>query len=761
MTHFGQTPSQLLSKEHPKRLPRQECVLPLCYNATSVGNIQVFMPAGSQKQAGRHQFGAVIAMQCTGDRLVVVHETLQVCYYRWTAAFEEGYPFSLRPDKHRTLPSASLAYCETLLKKSLAMEGGTAATAGGGGGGGGGGAAAEGGHGDAARRPSQTTATVKSPVPSQPHSSSLATRSDEYDRDATAVAAPSSPEAPSPAASSSVSSSVSSLSPPPPSSSSARPTSLLGRLSSFRFGNGAAAAAAGNVATVVTSADAGTSASDDTAASSTAVADETATSPPPPPPSTDDTAAAAASKNLRRTGSLYGAAIAAGQSISSTIRGTSSTSASASAAAGASNDSSNTNNSISSSSGGGGGGSALSSSLPRVSSRYFGKVVQPPPGTAANGALGLASVHGGAHRHGHAMHASHAAIHRDGSVSAGTWTPLLALTHHQVAMAPFGQRMLTCGYWDHAVKLHAIDTMKEVSSVAGSHRGVITTLEVGADGQILISGGMDGCLRVWVVEKPSLAQALTPEPFYSDYSSLWDAASIGGNGSGGTLGATAVGGGSVSGVNGNGSAVVATTASSLAQANAPLICLHAMPGHSSPITSVSYSADLDMVLSGDSEGLLCVHTVRQGQFVRAMKHMVGSNIDVVLAMTPGYLIAHSASTLTLSVTWVNGQVLQQITVDDRIECMVCNKASLAAMASPIFVCGTQRGHIVFREAATLKELHRLTALEHGGGIRSLSFSDDEQFLLIGCRDGSYAIATDAEARKRLQLLALQKTTLGG
>jgi hypothetical protein len=92
--------------------------------------------------------------------------------------------------------------------------------------------------------------------------------------------------------------------------------------------------------------------------------------------------------------------------------------------------------------------------------------------------------------------------------------------------------------------------------------------------------------------------------------------------------------------------------------------------------------------------------------------------------------------------------------------MVCSHSSAAAMVSSIFVCGTQRGDIVFRDAASLASLHRLT-LEHGGGIRYLGFSEDEQFLLIGCRDGSYSIATDPEARKRLFNTALQKTPLLG
>ena len=86
-----------------------------------------------------------------------------------------------------------------------------------------------------------------------------------------------------------------------------------------------------------------------------------------------------------------------------------------------------------------------------------------------------------------------------------------------------------------------------------------------------------------------------------------------------------------------------------------LVCAHVLCGHNSPVTAISYATDLDIVLSGSQTGLLCLHAVRQGTFIRSITHILGAPVDLVLATSPGYLIAHSWSTQNMHVFWVNGQ----------------------------------------------------------------------------------------------------------
>ncbi|KAJ1385960.1 hypothetical protein B484DRAFT_410353, partial [Ochromonadaceae sp. CCMP2298] len=111
VTHFGQTPSQLLDKPHPRRLPKLECIKPLCADVAQIAAIRRFTPPISVQQ-GVGQ-GAVVAISCSGERLVVCHSNLCLAYYRWGALPEdEGAPYTLRADKTRVLPSASLCSSE-------------------------------------------------------------------------------------------------------------------------------------------------------------------------------------------------------------------------------------------------------------------------------------------------------------------------------------------------------------------------------------------------------------------------------------------------------------------------------------------------------------------------------------------------------------------------------------------------------------------------------------------------------------------------
>jgi WD40 repeat protein len=194
-------------------------------------------------------------------------------------------------------------------------------------------------------------------------------------------------------------------------------------------------------------------------------------------------------------------------------------------------------------------------------------------------------------------------------------------------------RIITCGYWDNTLKLHNLDTMKEVASSSCGHLGGITCMQQGSHhNNILITGGYDGSLRIWAVEKPSLASMflqnhLCTETISDDMTSI--------------------------------AAVPDNIFSS------GLECIHTLWGHHSPIQSISFSSDSDVILSGGSDGLLCLHTARQGVYIRSMTEMVGSSIDVSLAASSGYLLAHSWSNMQLALYWMNGEHLKTIQASDK------------------------------------------------------------------------------------------------
>ena len=185
-------------------------------------------------------------------------------------------------------------------------------------------------------------------------------------------------------------------------------------------------------------------------------------------------------------------------------------------------------------------------------------------------------------------------------------------------------RILTCGYWDQNVKAHSLDSLKEVVSFNGGHIGEITCLELGADGHMLVTGGEDCTCRVWVLENSSIAAALAEDLHTTTFATEDET-----------------------------------------DADPALVCINVLCGHDTPVCALSYSHNHDLLLSGSQSGLLCLHTVRKGRFIRTIRSLHGVSANVVLLTSPGYLVAHSWMDLSLHLFWLNGQQLGNVKSEDR------------------------------------------------------------------------------------------------
>jgi WD40 repeat protein len=120
VTHFGQTPSQLLTKEHPKRLPKEECQLPFTTNFKTLPKLRCFTPSKQfcspvlgSPGGDQQQHGAIVRIQGNQEKLLVFHSDFTIATYRWntypdSSSAEGGYPFTLKPDKIKSFPFSPL-----------------------------------------------------------------------------------------------------------------------------------------------------------------------------------------------------------------------------------------------------------------------------------------------------------------------------------------------------------------------------------------------------------------------------------------------------------------------------------------------------------------------------------------------------------------------------------------------------------------------------------------------------------------------------
>lgn len=178
----------------------------------------------------------------------------------------------------------------------------------------------------------------------------------------------------------------------------------------------------------------------------------------------------------------------------------------------------------------------------------------------------------------------------DGLRSMGPWNFALC-----------GDRIISCGFWDHTIKCYGLDGLKlqvmymsmltvpqrvkalsshknDLSSTQantnGGHRGPITCLQIGDDGRTLVTGGQDATCRVWVADNGGIAAALRTESAYLSSSSEQT------GGSGGV--------------------------DPEAQA---LQCVSILWGHDTAVISIYLSTRLDLLASGSVDGTIVLHQV--------------------------------------------------------------------------------------------------------------------------------------------------------
>lgn len=108
VTHFGQTPSQLFSKQHPQRMSITDTSVPLCSKLQTLHKLRVYAVSGGNN-AGGH--GAVISVTTSGnEKLIVVYADLSVGSFKWSSVPDSnGNPFQIRPDKQKSLFSGTPA----------------------------------------------------------------------------------------------------------------------------------------------------------------------------------------------------------------------------------------------------------------------------------------------------------------------------------------------------------------------------------------------------------------------------------------------------------------------------------------------------------------------------------------------------------------------------------------------------------------------------------------------------------------------------
>ncbi|KAF2928095.1 BEACH domain-containing protein B isoform X2 [Oryza sativa Japonica Group] len=158
--------------------------------------------------------------------------------------------------------------------------------------------------------------------------------------------------------------------------------------------------------------------------------------------------------------------------------------------------------------------------------------------------------------------------------------------------------------------------------------------------------------------------------------------------------------------------------------------VHIFCGHDDIITCLFVSTELDIVISGSKDGTCIFHTLREGRYVRSIRHPSGIGLSKLVASQHGRVVFYSESDLSLHMYSINGKHIASSASGGRINCMELS------CCGQFLVCAGEHGQIVLHSMHCLDIIRRYDGA--GKTITSLSVTPEE-CILAGTKDGSLLV----------------------
>ncbi len=204
----------------------------------------------------------------------------------------------------------------------------------------------------------------------------------------------------------------------------------------------------------------------------------------------------------------------------------------------------------------------------------------------------------------------------------------------------------------------------------------------------------------------------------------------------------------------SGGAAASSSSSGQQGQQAPLQCVAMLWGHDTPVVSLSLSTQLDLLASGSADGAIVLHRVRKGKYVQRIPYPGGHPVHLLhLCPETGNMVAHSWADRSLHAFSLNGHPLARVPhLPERLY-------ALAATADgALLLTGGQRGVVGIHHVHSLEQIHEVH-IGHGP-IRCLNFTPDHQYLLVGSEDGRFSVLADPLSRLQMLHRVLSRTFFG-
>ncbi|QHN94309.1 BEACH domain-containing protein B [Arachis hypogaea] len=244
--------------------------------------------------------------------------------------------------------------------------------------------------------------------------------------------------------------------------------------------------------------------------------------------------------------------------------------------------------------------------------------------------------------------------------------------------------LVSCGNWENSFQVISLSDGRMVQSIR-QHKDVVSCVAVTSDGSILATGSYDTTVMVWEVFRGKATEKRIrnnqPELPRKNY------------------------------------VIVETPC-------------HILCGHDDIITCLHVSHELDIVISGSKDGTCIFHTLREGRYIRSLRHPSGSPISKLVVSQRGHIVIYADDDLSLHLYSINGKHLAATESNGRL-----NAIQLSRCGEFLVGAGDQ-GQIVVRSMDTLEIVKKYQGI--GRVITSLAVTPEECFL-AGTKDGSLLV----------------------
>ncbi|XP_057532553.1 BEACH domain-containing protein B isoform X2 [Amaranthus tricolor] len=269
--------------------------------------------------------------------------------------------------------------------------------------------------------------------------------------------------------------------------------------------------------------------------------------------------------------------------------------------------------------------------------------------------------------------------------------------------------LVSCGNWDNSFQVVSLSDGKVVQSIR-RHKDVVSCVAVTSEGSVLATGSYDTTVMVWEVCRSRMME----KRFRSSQNEIVRKEYI--------------------------------------ISESPF---HVMCGHDDIITCLYVSMELDVVISGSKDGTCVFHTLREGRYVRSLRHPSGSSLTKLVVSRHGRIVLYSDDDLSLHLYSINGKHIASSESYGRLSCVELSSCG------DFLVCAGDHGQIVLRSMKSLEVVEKYPGI--GKIITSLRVTPEE-CILAGTKEGSllvYSIENPQLRRPSLPRNTKSKSLMAG